>query len=123
MPKPENNKMEKPIPKFQKRFAELLIWYLKSTEPWISLVGALIGILASVLSTFLIERPEEPSTGKYYSVLIAASAILILLTFFVSIIRRGPTKIAKLKSELLRTFLGSLDSSNLNPKRKGIENA
>jgi uncharacterized membrane protein len=110
--------MEKQTPNLLKRLAK----YSFSSMQWISLIGAFTGMIASVLNTFLIERPEKALMGKYYIVLIVASVVLILLTFFVSIVRRGPKKIAKLKSELERSFLNSLDSSELNPKRKEMGN-
>lgn len=81
---------------------------------WVSLITTTLGAVASLLSALL-------STAEFLraplAIVAAIGAVLISVafTFVLAQRERGPSRIARLKSDVADAYLGALDSSALNP--------
>ncbi|MGH9932300.1 MAG: hypothetical protein ACREA9_24120 [Pyrinomonadaceae bacterium] len=87
-------------------------------EAFLHAAGISVGVAGSVLASLLVERSGGENISR--SVLFLALGTLTtfsLISAFVFILKDRTEDISRLKQEVTRAFLKSLDESSFNPRR------
>lgn len=81
---------------------------------WSALISTTVGAIGSLISA-LVSSAELFRAPWAIGAAVAAVVISTIFTLLLARRERGPSRLANLKNELARAYLGALDGSALNP--------
>jgi len=88
---------------------------------WPSILSLALGFLTSVMASVATLADMKARQPLVLGIFAGFVGLLVVAQVTTTYLRRGPSRIAVLKSRLRDAYLGSLDTSRINPTRAGRE--